>query len=199
MNDVGRKRSMRREDLYYWIFVAIFGVLWGLGTSVLAGALPPEPLTRSIAIGWFEVTVMLSTKLVLLRRFAVSHAITIAATLSIGTFSFGPPNPYKPLFLLAGLAFDAGSLFRTTSLRFRDLITGLLSYIVVAFGLFVVIFYLIDPTVVPVVVATLPVAAAVYATAGILVSIVLWKYVNPQSAPRVVIGIRNRTKPRVHE
>jgi asparagine N-glycosylation enzyme membrane subunit Stt3 len=141
-----QQRLIPRHRFLLIVNVAIFGVIWGLGTSLLAGALPPDPVTRVILIGWFEVMIMLLTKVVVRHPLSVTFAIFIASTISIVTFSFGPPNPYKPLFVFAGLAFDAGTFFRTKTLRGWNLIIGSITYIATAGCIFVVIFWLLDPS-----------------------------------------------------
>ena len=55
-----------RTQLMLIIYIAIFGVIWGLGTSVLAGTLPPDPITRAILIGWFEAAIIVLTKITVL-------------------------------------------------------------------------------------------------------------------------------------
>jgi hypothetical protein len=154
------------------IYVAIFGVIWGLGTSLLAGALPPDPLTRVVIIGWFEVMMMLLTKIVVRHPLSVTFAVTLAATISIFTFSFGPPNPYKPLFIAAGFAFDAGTFFRTTKLRAWNLILGSVLYIVTAGFVFVGIFYLIEPAAMKTVAAAFPFAAVIFVGFAIVMAFI---------------------------
>lgn len=164
-------KRLPRTQLMFIIYVAIFGVIWGIGTSVLAVALPPDPITRVILIGWFEAAILILLKIVIRHPFSATFTIAIAASISIFTFSFGPPNPYKPLFIIAGLAFDAGTFFRTKQLRVWNLIVGIVSYILVAGIVFVAIFYLLDPAVVPAVIAAFPIAALLFVFFGVVLAI----------------------------
>jgi hypothetical protein len=183
---------MERGEIYYWIYIAIFGVLWGGGASILAGTLPPDPITRVLIITWYEATIIALTKLVVLRRFSVTHASIISAVISVFTFSFGPPSPFKVMFVLAGLAFDAGTLFRTRTLRLWNLICGFIAFVVVAYPLFALNLYLIDPAVVKQVVNLIYIAAGVYVGFGLLISLLIWAFINPRRAPEFVTSIQRR-------
>lgn len=191
-NRLSSRHSLTRQQFYYWTYVSIFGVVWGIGTGVVAGALPPEPITRSIVITWLEVTIIVLAKVVLLRRFAVTHALCVASVISIFTFSFGPPNPYKPLFILAGLAFDASTGFRTTTLRYYHLVLGFIGFVAVAYPIFAVIIYLIDPGALKGVVKFIPIAALIYLIQGVIIPAIIWPVINPEKAPVFVTGIRKR-------
>jgi hypothetical protein len=172
-DDNAQDNVLPRSQLFLIIYISIFGVVWGLGTSILAGALPPDPITRAFVIGWFEAAIMIVAKIVVRHPLTVMFAITIASTISIFTFSFGPPNPYKPIFILAGLAFDAGTFFRTKNLRAWNIMLGSTAYIVVACLLFIAIFYLLDPALVPAVKAALPFAAGVFLVFAYVAALVL--------------------------
>jgi hypothetical protein len=176
-------RTFPRTSMFYIIYVSIFGVIWGLGTSVLAATLPPELTTRTFFINWFEVIILFLTKLVIRRPLSVTIAILIAATISIFTFSFGPPNPYKPLFFLAGLAFDAGTLFHTKNLQFWNLLTGFIAFVLAISLVFVSIIWFIDPKAFGVVLYTIPIAIAIYIIEGLIILRVLWYYLKPDRAP----------------
>ena len=189
------QREFPRHKLYYVIYLSIFGVVWAIGTGVLAGALPPEPLTRVIVITWFETLILVLCKLVLLRRFSVTAGITIAATISVFTFSFGPPNPFKPLFLLAGLAFDLGTFLRTENLKLWNMVIGWVFYIPAIFGVFALVLYLVDPDLLFGFWAAAPLAAGVYAAEGLIVTFVIWPFINPHKAPVWVNRIRARIRP----
>jgi drug/metabolite transporter (DMT)-like permease len=182
-------RSLPRTRMYYIIYVAIFGVIWGLGTSVLAAALPPELTVRALVINWFEVIILCLTKLVVRKPLSVTIAIGIAATISVFTFSFGPPNPYKPAFMLAGLAFDAGTLFRTKDLRLWNLLVGFVCFVLAISAIFVGIIWYINPSAFQLVLYTVPVAMAVYFVEGLIVFPVLWHYIQPNRAPPRVVEI----------
>ncbi len=188
--------AMRRGDVYYWIYVAIFGVLWGGGASILAGTLPPEPITRVFVITWYEATIIALTKLVLLRRLSVTHASIIAAGISVFTFSFGPPSPYKVLFVFAGLAFDAGTGFKTSTLRLRNLITGFVAFVVVAYPIFALNLFLIDPKILPSVKNLIFIAAGTYIVLGALISVLMWRFINPERSPTFVSSIQRRVSVR---
>lgn len=181
-----------REDLYYWIYIAIFGVLWGLGTSVAAGTLPPEPITRVIVIGWIDLIILSLAKLILLKPYCVTHAILIASFIAIFTFSFGPPNPYKPLFVIAGLAFDAGTLFRTSNLRYWNFALGFILYAPVVFAVFAGILFLVAPSSIDSFLDLVPIATGIYLVEGILASFIFWQFINPNEYPDFVRRIRER-------
>jgi hypothetical protein len=176
-------RTFPRDRMYYIIYVSIFGVIWGLGTSVLAATLPPELTARALFINWFEVIILFLTKLVVRRPLSVTLAILIAATISIFTFSFGPPNPYKPAFFLAGLAFDAGTFFRTKTLRYWNLIVGFSAFVVTIAIVFVAIIWFIDPKSLTIVIYTVPVAMGIYFVEGAIISPILWYYMGTDRAP----------------
>lgn len=183
---------MPRSEVYYWIYVAIFGVLWGGGASILAGTLPPEPITRVVVITWYEATVIALTKVVLLRRFSVTHASIVASSISVFTFSFGPPSPYKIMFILAGLAFDAGTGFRTVTLKRQNLVLAFVAFVTVAYPLFALNLYLIDPSILPGVTKLIYIAAGVYVVLGTIISFVIWRYINPDHRPQFVESIQKR-------
>lgn len=187
-------RPLVRSEIYYWIYVAIFGVLWGGGASILAGTLPPEPITRVIVITWYEATIIALTKVTLLRRFSITHASIIAAGISVFTFSFGPPSPYKILFILAGLAFDLGTGLRTNTLRRWNLISGFAAFVVVAYPIFALNLYLIDPGVLPNVKNLIYIAAGTYIIIGVLISLLIWKLVNPHDPPDFARSIQRRVR-----
>jgi hypothetical protein len=175
--------------MYYIIYVSIFGVIWGLGTSVLAAALPPELTIRALFINWFEVTILCLTKLVVRKPLSVTIAIGIAATISIFTFSFGPPNPYKPAFMLAGLAFDAGTFFRTKNLRLWNLFVGFVCFVLTIMVVFIGIIWYVDPSAYRTVLYTVPVAMGVYFVEGLIIFPVLWQYIRSDQAPSRVVEI----------
>lgn len=186
------RRRMERGSVYYTIYVAIFGVLWGGGASVLAGTLPPDPITRVLVITWYEATIIVLTKLVLLRRLSVTLASIPAAVISVFTFSFGPPSPFKVLFVLAGLAFDAGTGFRTSKLRLVNLITGFIAFVVVAYPIFALNLYLVDPQVLPQVVTLIFIAAGTYVVLGGAISAASWRFLGPANPPQFVQSIQRR-------
>lgn len=188
-------REFPRHKMYYIIYISVFGAVWAIGTGVLAGALPPEPLTRVIIITWFETLILVLCKLVLLKRFSVTAGITIAATLSVFTFSFGPPNPFKSLFLLAGLAFDLGTFLRTANLKRWNMILGWVFYIPVIFGVFALVLYLVDPDLLVGFWAAAPLAAGVYTAEGVIITLIIWPFINPDRAPVWVHRIRARIRP----
>lgn len=189
MSTPAEERRIPRTRFMFITYVAIFGVIWGIGTSILASALPPDPITRGIFITWFEVMILFLTKLVVRHPLSVTIALLIASTISIFTFSFGPPNPYKPLFVVSGLAFDAGTLFRTKSLRYWNLVAGLVLYLLVIYPTFFLVIWLIDSAAAYSILPLIPVAAAIYLVEGIICSAVLWRYLNPERAPRSVKAI----------
>lgn len=178
-------KPLPRHKIMLIIYVAIFGVIWGIGTSVLAGALPPEPITRSLVIGGFEAAMVLLIKIAIRHPLSVTFAMIIATTIAIFTFSFGPPNPYKPILVIAGFAFDAGTLFRTAKLRLWNLLVGLVCYIVVLCLGFLAILYILEPAVVSDVAKALPVAAGIFLLFGFCLAIIFYRVLLKSPPSRV--------------
>lgn len=187
-----KNNTPESHKLYYWIYISMFGVIWGVGTSVLAGTLPPDPITRSLVITWLEVTIIILIKVIFLRKFCVTHAMIITILISVFTFSFGPPNPFKMLLILAGIAFDFGTFLQTKSLKLWHLIIGFICFILVAYPIFTLIVYLIEPSALSAIIKFIPIAAGIYLTQGIILSVIIWKFINPNKAPAFVSSIRNR-------
>jgi hypothetical protein len=181
-----------RNSLMYTIYIVMFGTAWGFGASILAGTLPPDPITRSIVITWYEVIVFIIAKLVLLKRFVVTQAMLIATIISIFTFSFGPPNPLKPMIAIAGLAFDAGTRFRTNKLGLVDMIIGLVLYIVVAYSMFALMFFIIDKTTFYAILPFIPIAATIYLIEGVIAVIVLRRIIPTTNPSHLVQRIRDQ-------
>jgi hypothetical protein len=182
-------RRIARTRMYFYIYVAVFGVIWGLGASVLAGTLPPEPFTRAIVFGWYDMIILFLTKLIVRRPLSVSAALTIAGVISCFTFSFGPPNPYKWAFGFAGLAFDAGTLFRTRRLRYWNLVVGLLVYVPVIYSIFAAIIYIVDREAFHNALGLIYTAAAVYLVEGLIASALAWKFLGGENPPKRVEAI----------
>jgi hypothetical protein len=170
----------------------LFGTAWGIGASILAGTLPPDPITRSIVITWYEVAIFIFAKLVLLRRFTVTQMMLIATIISIFTFSFGPPNPLKPMIALAGLAFDLGTRLRTRNLTRLDLVVGLVLYIIVAYAMFALMFFIIDRTIFRAILPFIPIAAIIYLIEGLLAILIIYRIVPPENPPYLVKRIRDQ-------
>ena len=181
-----------RPVLMYTKYVVMFGTAWGLGASVLAGTLPPDPITRSIVITWYEVIIFIFAKLVLLRPFVVTQTMLMSTVISIFTFSFGPPNPFKPMIALAGLAFDAGTRFRTSNITRVDMVIGLVLYIIVAYAMFALMFFLIDRATFEVILPFIPIAAGIYLVQGLIAIFVIYRIVPPKNPPHFVHIIRDQ-------
>ena len=188
---MGDRIRIARTDLMYLIWIVIFGVTLGLGGSVFSLTLPPEPLTRALIIGPFVAFILALNKMVLLRPLSVTWMLLIASCIGIFTFYLGPPNPYKPLFVFAGLAFDAGTLFRTESLRFWNVVCGYLFYAVVGACIFFITLYLIEPGIALPVASVLHYAVLVFWLFAIPLAAVLWKYVGPSNPPKIVRMIQH--------
>jgi len=108
------------------------------------------------------------------------------------TFSFGPPNPYKPLLFLAGFAFDAGTRFRTSSLRLLDLAFGFAAYLLVIYPVFFFIIYLTEPAAIKPVLYGLPIHAAIYIGEAVLFAPILWRLFGSDRAPSGVRSIQRQ-------
>jgi len=162
-----------RGTLILIIYIVIFGVIWGLGSSLLAVTLPADPVTRVIVIGWFEMLIVILAKISIRHPLSTTFCILIATTISIFTFSFGPPNPYKHIFVIAGLGFDAGTLFRTQRLKTWNLVCGAILFVVGSAIAFPTMAWLLDPSLINPVLAALPLASVIYIAIGVVVSIIL--------------------------
>ncbi len=190
---------MKREKINYWIYIALFGAIWGGGTSILAGILPAEQIARVLVIIWFEVTVIVLLKLFLLQRYCVTHAMIIASLIAIFTYSFGPPSPYKPMFIFAGLAFDLGTGLRTTKLKLWNMLVGFLAFALVTYPIFTLNLYLLDPVSTPTLINLIYIEAGICIVLGIITSALLWTFLEPSDPPAFVMGIRRRIDSTVFE
>lgn len=136
---------MHIEDIWFIAYAVGYAVLFNLSTSVFALFAGLDPLTRAIINGPIVASLLLLSKLTLLRPLSTTVFVGIASIIAIFTTTFGPPNPYKVVFILGGLAFDAGTLFQVRRLRAWHLSAGLLLYGVVVGFLYVQTIGLVAP------------------------------------------------------
>ena len=189
-NGSPRRIEIEQTRLLYIIWTVIFGVALGLGGSLFSMTLPPDPITRALIIGPFVALMLGLNKMVLLRPLSVTLMLAIASLIGVFTFYLGPPNPYKPLFVLAGFAFDLGTFFRTTSLRYWNIALGYIAYTLVAALVFLLTLYLIDPKIVPPVQKLLYYAVLLFWVIALPLAAILWRILRPPGSPSVVRSIR---------
>lgn len=124
------------------IYTVIFGVSLALGGS----ALEPFPLFSVTFASPLVALLVTLDKLVVNTRFSVTAMYAIVVPIAIFTTYLGPPSPLKVLFILAGLSFDAGTLFRTgEKLRLRHLLLGHAAITVTGFFFFWIVFVSTTP------------------------------------------------------
>lgn len=172
-------------------YAVAFAVMFNLTTSIFALFAGLDPLTRSIINGPIVAGLLIVSKLTLLRRFSTTLVIGIASFIAIFTTTFGPPNPYKVAFLLAGLAFDLGTFFRTRSIRPWNLGLGLLLYGITVGVLYVWTIGLIAPQLKAAVAALITPAVSILIVSGWILAFPLFRLMPPgTTAPRWVLRIR---------
>lgn len=184
-----------RSTIYYLAYAVGFAVLFNAGTSSVALFAGLSPLERAIINGPIVASLLLTSKLILLRPFSTTLVVGIAATISILTLAFGPPHPFKPVFILGGLAFDIGCLFQTKRLRFWHLWLAMLLYGVVVGFLYVFTIGIVAPQAVDVVKALIIPAIAILIGSGWVLSYPLIRFIPPSNgAPRWAQRVRSRVR-----
>lgn len=115
--------KISRPNRYYIIWTVMFGVTLALGGSLLEPI--PIPILGSISFASIFVAFMITlNKLVVRRPLSVTFMYCVVSVLAIFTGYLGPPSPLKPLFILAGLSFDAATLFRTKNIKLWNILVG---------------------------------------------------------------------------
>ena len=191
MNTSSQKPAqLRRENLYLVIWTVIFGTALALGGSVLEPVAVPY-ISITLASPYVALMITLN-KLVVFRRFSVTLMYCITAAIAVFTTYLGPPSILKPIFILAGLSFDFGTLFRTEKLKFWNIIIGHLLITVFGFLFFGINFYVMVPKSIDAVIPVLIVAAPFHFGVSVLVAAIVYKFIPPNDPPDIVKAIRSQ-------
>jgi hypothetical protein len=117
------------------VYTVIFGVALAMGGS----ALEPIPLFSVTFASPLVALLVTLDKMIVRTRLSVTGMYAVASPIAIFTTYLGPPSPLKLLFILAGLSFDAATLFRTgTRLKLRHLLLGHIAITITGFFFWVV-------------------------------------------------------------
>lgn len=179
---------MSRYQRRYTAYIVAFGCAIGFGGSVLDLVQLPF-VNFTLATPWV-VTIISLNKLVLARPLSVTLMYAVAGVIAIITPYFGPPSILGILAVLAGLAFDLFSRFKTTDLTLLDLILGHLGSTIVGFPLVWLIFHVQFPDLAPALVEIFFIAAFWHFAIAIVASIVLFKAMPPNAPNNQVRSIR---------
>ena len=174
---------------FYMIWVIFFGVALGVGGSLLENV-QVSPMSKIFASGPFVIIALSLNKIVLLRRFSVAHMYIVASVIAIFTNYLGPPSPLKPLFILAGLSFDAGTLFRTHNLRYYNLVTGHMCSAVSGFGLSFLMTALLSWELARGLASVFLIVGGIYIVMIVPISWLVWKAIPVHNPPEIVTQIR---------
>lgn len=185
-----------RSRLRFIIWSSIFGTALGLGGTVFSLTLPPEPFTRAIIVGPFVALMLSLNKLVVFRPLSCTFMMAIASVIAIFTFYLGPPNVYKPLFILAGFGFDVGTFFRTDRLKYPNLLLGYVVYTLLAAPIFLLTLYLIDPSIELPVRQVIHYAVLVFWALAVPISAIVWRLASPSNPTELVARIRQQVSAR---
>jgi len=176
-----------RESRVLIIWTVIFGVALALGGSVLEPL--PIPYLNITAASPLVALLITLNKLVVMRRFSVTAMYTVVSIIAIFTTYLGPPSILKPIFIIAGLSFDAATLFRTTNLRFWNLVMGHAVVTVTGFACFWVVFSAHAPGSAAVVGKVLLLAAPVHFVISLLVAALVYRAMPPSNPPAYLLPI----------
>lgn len=176
-----RRRKLNRADRYFVIWTVMFSVTVLIGGIVLEPF--PIPYLGITAASPLVVLMVTLNKLVIRRKFCVTAMYTVVSVLAIFTSYMGPPSILKPLFILTGLAFDAGSLFRTRNIKLRNLIVGHLALTIVGFTTFWVVFSVHTPHLSRVIGMALLVGAPGFFALAVIASWVTFKAIKIDNPP----------------
>ncbi len=173
--------QLRRSDRYYIIWTVIFSVTVLIGGIVLEPF--PIPYLGITAASPLVVLMVTLNKLVIRRKYSVTAMYTLVSVLAIFTNYMGPPSILKPLFILTGLAFDAGTQFRTKDIRLRDLLFGHLALTIVGFTVFWGVFTIHTPNLSKVIGMALLAGAPGFFLLALIASLVCHKIVKLDDPP----------------
>lgn len=193
MEDKRSDIPFSQETVYTIIWTVIFGTALALGGSALEPFQIPF-LSITAASPYVALMVTLN-KLVVFRRFSVTWMYAVAGVIAIFTTYLGPPTILKPLYILAGLAFDAATLFRVHKLRFWNIVCGHLAITVVGFAIFWAIFSIMVPGSSSVIAKALLVTGPVFFAVSVIVAFFVFRLVPLNNPPRLVANIRSQMEP----
>ena len=193
------KPQPARDDnkFFYMIWVIFFGVVLGVGGSLLENV-QVNPMAKIFASGPFVIVALSLNKLVLLRRFSITHMYVIASVIAIFTNYLGPPSPLKPLFILAGLSFDSGTMFRTDGLKYFNLVIGHLCAAITGFSLSFLMTALLSWDLARGLISIFLLVGGIYIVMIFPISWLVWRAIPIHNPPEIVSQIRatigSRTK-----
>ncbi len=189
MIEAQRQVPVKRSTLYYIIWTVIFGTTLGIGGGFF------EAISISflnITAASFLVAIIITlNKLVVSRKFSVTFMYLITGTIAIFTPYLGPPSVFKPLFFLAGLSFDAATLFRTDNIKLWNILFGHFVVTVVGFFLFWVNLSIMIPDSSEAVIPLLLAAAPFHFLVSIILGTLIFKLIPPMNPPKYVQNIKN--------
>lgn len=178
--------------LYYTLWVAAFGSIFSVGQILIGIFVQTNLIARASVLGAFVVILLCLNKLVLRRRFSVFWMIMIPSILGAFLPIFGPPSPFKPMFILMGLAFEVGMFFKTENIRLHNLYMALLCYAIAGYALFILNIYLIDSALVKVTLAALVPSFVIFMFIMFPVAWAVWKRFSPDKNLDIINVIQNQ-------
>jgi hypothetical protein len=191
---------LSRENIFLIIWTVIFGTALAVGGSALE-PLPLPGLSVTAASPFVALMITLN-KLVVFRRFSVTAMYAVAGTIAIFTTYLGPPTILKPLYVIAGLCFDAATLFRTENLRFWNIVLGHLAISVSGFFIFWLIILIMIPGSANAIGKLLLIAAPVHFGISVVIAWIVFRLIPPKNPPknppRIVATIRSQMQASTH-
>ena len=175
------RTQLKREDRYFVIWTVIFSVTVLIGGIVLEPF--PIPYLGITAASPLVVLMVTLNKLVIRRRFSVTAMYAVVSVMAIFTAYMGPPSILKPLFIFTGLAFDAGTFFKTRDIKLWNLIVGHLALTIVGFTVFWLVFSIHTPNLSRVIGIALLAGAPGFFTLGVIASLVSLKAIKTDNPP----------------
>lgn len=160
----------------------IQGIIWTVvfGTALAVGGSALEPFLLPVlgitAASFWVVFLVTLNKLVMRRRLSVTGMYAIASTIAIFTTYLGPPSVLKPLFILAGLAFDLATRLRTKNITFLDIAFGHAALTVSGFFFFWLIFKITVPGSSEAIATAVKAAAPIYYICAVPVAYFTWRF-----------------------
>lgn len=181
---------MDREDTYYLIWIIMFGVFLALGGSFLEVVRLPF-FSVTLATFWVAILITLN-KIVLCRKFSVTHMYIVGSIIAIFTAYLGPPSPFKPILILAGFSFDLGTRFKTENYKILDFIIGHLLATISGFSLVWILFRIHTPDLAPKLIDIFLVASVAHFITSIVVTFVMFRLLSPNNPPENIAHIRDQ-------
>lgn len=189
-NSNAKDNSLPRSRIFFIIWTVIFGVTLGLGGSVL------EPFSipgMGVTAASFLVALMVTlNKLILLRPYSVTAMYAVVGLVSIFTTYLGPPSILKPLFVLAGLSFDAGTFFRTKNIRYWNIAVGHVIITITGFFFFWLNVAVMAPGSAKAVGAVLVAASPFHLGISLIIAYGVYEFIPPSDPPEMVQEVRSQ-------